>query len=1066
MRKLLLFALLAALSVPSHADPPQRSVAPSFKNLLAPQERSAWQPRSAKTPALRAAEAPANAVEVPFTHAVGKSQSDIYPKFDRNGDGKGWSHMTGYAACTGPAAAKAEVNDDWIISPPVHLYAGKSYTASFGEGVNTPNGTKTGVLALYMGSEQLPEAMGTELVAPHPITEKYNTNTGLPCKEAEFTVDADGYYYFGFHSTTTLEKTAITTLYNFSIIESGTKVIPPAAGELSYELAPKGELKASVRYVAPKKDIEGNDLEAITKVEIKTNWVVSHTFENVTPGQTIDFETELLHSPYNIIEAIAYIEDTPGESAKVKDFYAGLDNPMPVQNVVASLADDFKHVTLSWEPVGEVGESGGYVDTENVVYYIFDAFGSYYDPAIAQTDKTEITLDFSDVDGQDFVAFQVTAGVDETYYSLGTNSNIVTVGTPDLLPWHESFSNGYYSQAWVVDPLSDNSMLTGIIFDNELQTNMEDEDAEPEFLNSHDGDNGFFYFMPMKKDGVYGFYSLKIDVSKAANPVFEFWYQGKGSVLEALVGADGAEPTPAKAIDLKAAPTDGWTLCRIDLAEYKTARYIQIGVRLRAVHNDDETTWSVPLDNIRVIDLVDTDVRVAALSAGQKVKSGSSALVALSVENMGSKDCASVAAEIYKNGTIYAQKNIGSLAAGATASVQFAVAATALDDNMALSVAVVAENDMNPANNAAETNVAVEHPALPGIAALDGKDAGAGTVALSWTAPSLAGLTEPMAVFEDFENPAYPALTISDFGGWTMVDVDKKKTYSFLKDTRNPYSNLPMAFQLYDPVKAGVPDSYLIDATPHSGNTMLVAWSAQGLNDNWLVSPELSGKAQTVSFYAKSFSIAYPESFEVRYTTTDIDGEFFLVDVENYPEDGAVPEDWTEFKAALPEGAKHFAIRHTAYDTFALYIDDISFEAAPELAADTRLEGYNVYRDGVSLSSTPVEGTEFADTPAREGEYAYRVSAVYNNGESRASDPVVVALASSGIGNIDASAIIITGGDCICVEGAEGLCVWVAAVDGKTVYRTDSATASMCVTVPAGVYLVKAGERVSKVIVR
>ena len=174
----------------------------------------------------------------------------------------------------------------------------------------------------------------------------------------------------------------------------------------------------------------------------------------------------------------------------------------------------------------------------------------------------------------------------------------------------------------------------------------------------------------------------------------------------------------------------------------------------------------------------------------------------------------------------------------------------------------------------------------------------------------------------------------------------------------------------------------------------------------------------------------------------------------------------TEFKAALPEGAKHFAIRHNAYDTFALYIDDISFEAAPELAADTRLEGYNVYRDGVSLSSTPVEGTEFADTPAREGEYAYRVSAVYNNGESRASDPVVVALASSGIRNIDASAIIITGGDCICVEGAEGLCVWVAAVDGKTVYRTDSATASMRVTVPAGVYLVKAGERVSKVIVR
>lgn len=1066
MRKLLLFALLAAIIVPSQAETPQRGVAPSFKKLMAPQERAAWQPQAAKTPALRAAEAPANAVEVPFTHAVGKSQSDIYPKFDRNGDGKGWSHMTGYAACTGPAAGKAEVNDDWIISPPVHLYAGKSYTASFGEGVNTPNGTKTGVLALYMGAEQAPESMLTELVAPHPITEKYNTTTGLPCQEQEFTVQADGYYYFGFHSTTTLAKTAITTLYNFSIVETGTKVIPPAAGELSYVLAPKGELKASVRYVAPLKDIEGNDLEKITKVEIKTNWVVTHTFEDVAPGKTFDFETELLHSPYNIIEAVAYIEDTPGESAKVKDFYAGADNPLPVENVVATLSDDFKHVIISWEPVGEVGESGGYVDTEKVVYYIFDAFGSYYDPAIAQTDKTEITLDYSDVAGQDFVAFQVTAGIDETYYSLGTNSNIVTVGAPDALPWHESFSNGFYSQAWVIDPLSDNSMMTGIIFDNELQTNMDDEEAEPEYLNSHDGDNGFFFFMPMEKNGVYGFYSLKIDVSKAASPVFEFWYQGKGSVLEALVGADGAEPAPAKTIDLKAEPTGDWTLCRIDLAQYKTARYIQIGVRLRAVHNDDETTWSVPLDNIRVIDLVDTDVRVAAIGTQSTVRSGSSANVTVSVENLGRKDCESVVAEIYKNGVLGAQKNIGSLAAGAVVSAQFAVAATPVDDDIAVSVKLIAENDMNPDNNTAEAKISVEHPVHPGVAGLDGKDAGAGVVDLSWTAPSLAGLTEPRAVFEDFENPEYPALTISDFGGWTMVDIDKKKTYTFLDDASNPYRTMPMAFQLYDPVKAGVPDRYLIDAQPYSGNTMLVAWSAQGLNDNWLVSPELSGRAQTVSFYAKSFSIAYAESFDVLYTTTDIDGEFFKVSVENYPENGQVPEDWTEFKAALPEGAKHFAIRHTAYDTYALYIDDISFEAAAKLPVDTRLEGYNVYRDGAALTAAPVAGTEFADTPAGEGEYTYRVSAVYNNGESRASDPVTVALASSGIGSIDASSIAISGGDCITVAGAEGLCVWVAAVDGKTVYRTDSAPGALEVNLPSGIYLVKAGERIAKVIVR
>ena len=58
-------------------------------------------------------------------------------------------------------------------------------------------------------------------------------------------------------------------------------------------------------------------------------------------------------------------------------------------------SEDYKHVTLSWEPVGETGESGGYVDTEKVIYYVFDAFGSYTDPPIAQTEKTSITFDYS-----------------------------------------------------------------------------------------------------------------------------------------------------------------------------------------------------------------------------------------------------------------------------------------------------------------------------------------------------------------------------------------------------------------------------------------------------------------------------------------------------------------------------------------------------------------------------------------------------------------------------------------------------------------------------------------------
>ena len=37
--------------------------------------------------------------------------------------------------------------------------------------------------------------------------------------------------------------------------------------------------------------------------------------------------------------------------------------------------------------------------------------------------------------------------------------------------------------------------------------------------------------------------------------------------------------------------------------------------------------------------------------------------------------------------------------------------------------------------------------------------------------------------------------------------------------------------------------------------------------DDWAISPALSGNAQTISFYAKSYSKDYPEKIEVLYST-------------------------------------------------------------------------------------------------------------------------------------------------------------------------------------------------------
>ena len=142
------------------------------------------------------------------------------------------------------------------------------------------------------------------------------------------------------------------------------------------------------------------------------------------------------------------------------------DNPKPVENVRISLSDDYKHVTLSWDPVSSVGESGGFVDVSKVTYYIFDAFGSFYDPAIATTTDTTITLDLGNVVKQDFIAYEITAGVDEIYYSLATRSDVVVVGAPYLLPFSESFANKSQNHQWIIDPESSSSNVDVKLYDD------------------------------------------------------------------------------------------------------------------------------------------------------------------------------------------------------------------------------------------------------------------------------------------------------------------------------------------------------------------------------------------------------------------------------------------------------------------------------------------------------------------------------------------------------------------------------------------------------------------------
>lgn len=960
-------------------------------------------------------DAPENAIEVPFTHGLGKDTNfpdltTAYTAIDANGDNRGWKLGTvnGYGACMVPNAADVTENDDWLITAPIHMPAG-DYVVSFKLGFMGTGATSVR-MDVKLGTAPTVEGMTTEIVPPTVYTVK-----DMTVYEYNLTVEEEGYYYIGYHCTTEKDMKGTLKLTDVGVksgsVEPIVPVDPPAAGELTWVLAPKGELKADVTYIAPTKTQSGADLTEITKVIITSRWEVDKfEYTDVKPGQKIELkDLEMYAGINNRFTAVAYVGETAGEKVEHKNIWCGPDTPLAPQNVKLVQGDDFSTAVLSWDAVGEVGEHGGYVDPEAVTYYIFDAFGSYYDPAVAITNETSYTFTYPDLEGQDFVAYQVTAGYGENY-SLDNSSNILTVGEPDKLPFAESFRNGRYDGLWLVDPESTSrNQSVGTVDDSYFPslTDPEDPDA-PTPLTSQDGDNGFFYWLPIENGAMYGMVSTRVDISGAANPVLEFWYQGQGSNIDALVAGEDGVLAVARTINLKENPTTGWTLARVPLTDYKDAKAIQFELRLTAVHNDDDHTWSVPLDNIRVRDLVDNDLHLMSLEAPERAKVGDKLTLKARVENLGREtDAGAVAWTV--NGKAVGMTELPVIAADgfAVAEFEYAVPLDA-SERLEVKAEAVLDGDGCDVNNVAEASVKVLLNSYPTVTDLSCA-VSSQNVVLTWTAPELDGDRPAKTVFEDFESEDYTPMSITGAGGWTVYDGDGLATYNIFRELYNPYQTQPIGFQLFNRKVAEVQPVYWEDAAPHSGETFMMAPSCQGGdNDNWLISPELSGNEQTVTFWAKSYMISWPESFEVLYSTTDNSPESFTqtVEVENYPADGVVPEVWTEFKVTLPKGAKYFAIHHKTYDTLALLVDDVTYDAAPDMPEDIALTGYHVFRDGVQVTEEPVTETSYTDSPleagAAEGEYSftYTVIPVYNYGPAPKSNEVVASVVATAIADV------------------------------------------------------------------
>lgn len=485
----------------------------------------------------------------------------------------------------------------------------------------------------------------------------------------------------------------------------------------------------------------------------------------------------------------------------------------------------------------------------------------------------------------------------------------------------------------------------------------------------------------------------KLSLKGATNPVLRMnvastFSVGDKLLIEVRDGLYG--PTHVvKTIVFDDPALENWTPIEVSLAEFVDQDYIHLSFHGIPVAED----CNIFIDEIEVRDVLEHDASIKAFSVSDNlVEVGkTTANVNVTIENRGSQNLVQgdYIVKIYAGERVIGTFDGQALQPYETWNISCEYAPQSSDPSpVAVYAEVVYPADQDLSNNkSAAVEVKVLKPELPAVEQLDATKQGENTM-LMWSEPELSG-TPVQVVTDDFED-CIP-FDINRAGRWTFYDVDGLPTttnYYF------PGRNEPMAFIVMNPGMVQLLEGTLADTWPaHSGEQYLASFCAVGGdNDDWMVSPELSGNAQTISFYSKSGSeVQGHEMIEIYYSTGDNTIESMI---KTGDEVYKVPAgEWTEYTIELPEGAKFFAIRCISHDRCALMIDDMTYESAAH-PLEVTLVGYNVYCNGQLITPEPIT-EQFYLVPGIDPNASYYMTAVYDLGESEPSNSV--SISDSGI---------------------------------------------------------------------
>lgn len=897
--------------------------------------------------------------ELPFTETFDtKSSLEIFTIIDANKDGKSWEFNNSYK-CAQNAYSDVNSANDYLVLPKVTLKKGTLYIFTFDAFCGMSSYPER--VTAYVGTSPTPEGLATQLMQPVLLTSKTAANQRI-----EYLCPEDGTYYFA------IKAVSDPNMHNLRIDNITLSEIdgnlPAAVSDYTATADATGACKVSLAFTAPVKNIFGETLTSLEKVEIYRNDELLESL-TATPGQSFSYVDETPEEGYQTytVKPVSNIGTGVASSLKV---FVGFDVPAMVSGAIAKRGSHDGEAVISWNPV-TTDARGNKLPENNVKYNVAMRVGEEIYTVATGLTTTSYTHEFCDANDMQYLGQYGIFAQNDKGMSEGTGTMTLAFGKPYEIPFIESFKDGEAEHAFTTLTLRGGGEW--YINDDELFIDVQ----------SQDGDNGYANFNATNGYDTAALLSGAIDLTNAVHPGLTFYYRPVAendinTLRLAIALGDGEVPTyTGKTITLG---TDGtpevWNRAVYSLEDFK-GKKIQLAIVGQAL-----MYANIFVDNIKLVELNEKDLELT-IDAPHSVEAGQTASVKLMVENLGALAADSYSIEVSANGTVVDSDTYSTLNAADknVIAVEIPVSLFA-SEKTEISAKLIFNGDQNLDNNEVKATILTtypEHPVPTDVeATTEGKN-----VNITWVAPDLTTApTEP--IFVDFEN--YESFAHEEAEGWKFIDRDFGPVGGFKNMTiPNLNPGTPASFVIFDFTDS----KYRILQGAYSGKKSLFALYNYDYskNDDWAISPELSGSTQYISMYARSYSKSYPESFEILYSTsvTDNPEDFELLeDVYN------VPGDWTLYTFKLPAGAKHFAIRYTSEGKMFLNIDDVTFSPA---GSDPMyiIKGYNVYRDGVKVNEELLTENKFTYVSEDDDKHIYNVTTVYTKmGESIPSEGVSV----------------------------------------------------------------------------